>query len=408
MSLFHKNTLLGASGAGDDAAAAGLYVEDVFSCNVWNGSGSARNIVNGIDLENEGGMVWYKARTSTSYNHDLYDTERGAGKYIHTNLDNKEATNTTRLSAFNDNGFSLGGNSNANGNNQRYVGWTFRKAPGFFDVVTYPGTGTAQNISHSLGSVPGAIWIKCTSASGSNFDWAVYHRTLNITGGKSLTFHNPDLGLQSDSTVFDSTEATSSVFTVGTSSKTNQNGKTYVAYIFAHDDQQFGDNGDEAIIKCDEYTGTGTTTGNEVDLGFEPQWLIIKKNSTADWVVYDSTRGLTAKGGDDNQLRPNKFNLEDDSDVINITPTGFQPVATSGFINSNGAKYHYIAIRRPHKPITTATELFSADAAGINASAKGRTIFEANHKVDLVIHKNKNSASGNVVAFDRLRGGGRC
>ena len=36
---------------------------------------------------------------------------------------------------------------------------------------------------------------------------------------------------------------------------------------------------------------------------------------------------------------------------------------------------------------------------------RGRTIFEANHKVDLVTQK-QNSASGNVVAFDRLRGGG--
>ena len=179
----------------------------MFSCNVWNGSGSARNIVNGIDLENEGGMVWYKARTSTSYNHDLYDTERGAGKYIHTNLDNKRIQTLLAFLLLMTMDF-LRRQLKREWQQSKICWLDVSQGPRFFDVVTYPGQAQ-RKISHSLGSVPGAIWIKCTSASGSNLGCLPSHVEYN--GRKELTFRNPDLGLQSDSTVFDSTEATSSV-----------------------------------------------------------------------------------------------------------------------------------------------------------------------------------------------------
>ena len=39
------------------------YVDDIFSPTVWIGDGNSnRDIVNGIDISTEGGMVWIKRR----------------------------------------------------------------------------------------------------------------------------------------------------------------------------------------------------------------------------------------------------------------------------------------------------------------------------------------------------------
>jgi hypothetical protein len=52
-------------------------------------------------------------------------------------------------------------------------------------------------------------------------------------------------------------------------------GATYVAYLFASDAGGFGDDGDESIIKCGSYVGNSEAS-NQVNLGFEPQWVLVK------------------------------------------------------------------------------------------------------------------------------------
>ena len=66
--------LQGAGGASKEK----VYVDDLFSTYVYNGTGSAQTITNGIDLSGEGGMVWIKSRTKK--NHILCDTERASIK----------------------------------------------------------------------------------------------------------------------------------------------------------------------------------------------------------------------------------------------------------------------------------------------------------------------------------------
>ena len=46
--------------AGSAAAGAGLYVDEVFSTDVWPGTATAKTITTGIDIATEGGMVWMK------------------------------------------------------------------------------------------------------------------------------------------------------------------------------------------------------------------------------------------------------------------------------------------------------------------------------------------------------------
>ena len=403
MSLFHQNILAGASGAG--GAGAGLYVDDVFSTFLYTGNGGTQTITNGIDLDGEGGLVWIKPR-DIGTSHTLVDSERGSSNVIYSNLDVAQETKAV-VTGFNSDGFGVSSNVSGyhlltNYSDSNYVSWTFRKAPGFFDVVTYTGNGTAgRTVSHSLGSVPGAIWVKELGVGDS---WGCYHRS---TGNTKATYLNSNGTPTTGGTPWNNTTPTSTEFTVGSDNQFNGSGRSYVAYIFAHDDQSFGTNSDEAIIKCDSYTGTGSES-TEIDLGFQPQWLLIKNISTSstDWMLVDMMRGLPV-GEDSAILKPNRNYTESSNRrVASLTPTGFKLGQSTTDVNGNGNNYIYIAIRRPHKPPSAGTDVFTADAEGLNAQA-GQKTFHADHYVDLVLHRQKNSSASGFQWFDRLRGGGR-
>ena len=227
----------GASGTLMQGASSKTYVDDVFSTYVYTGTGSARSINNGVDLSGEGGMVWTKVRND-SYNHSLVDTERGANKSLRSNGNNAPTTTTDVVTAFNSNGYSLGADAGygwVNYNSTKtYSSWTFRKAPGFFDVVTWTGNGVqGREISHNLGSVPGFIAVKRTDGAE---DWTIYHRSVGATKHGEL---NNNYQFVSDNK-WDSTEPTSSVFTVGNHDRVNKDTWTYVAYVFAGGDVASG------------------------------------------------------------------------------------------------------------------------------------------------------------------------
>ena len=338
--------LAAASAAGGDV----LNVENLFSTYLYDGNSSNRSITNNIDLSTEGGLVWIKGRTSTTYdfNNTLFDTERGAGYRIHTDLKSAQGYNNNSLTSFNTDGFSLGtdGSVLVNWSSNDYVSWTFRKAPKFFDCVTYTGNDTAgRTISHNLGSTPGMIIVKPTSVSNTN--WVVYHRSNGA--GKYMWLQETD-AVYSDTTRWNNTTPTATEFTLGAAGDTNYGGREYVAYLFAHNDGDgdFGPTGGQDIIKCGSYTGTGAS-GNSVDLGFEPQWIMIKRtNSTGNWQLYDVTRGMYDDGsvGVCQQLKANSSNKEFVTEGPTITSNGFVLNSTSSDTNGTNDNYIYTAIRR--------------------------------------------------------------
>ena len=205
-----------------------VYLDDVFSTYVYKGNESARAINNGIDLSGEGGLVWAKARND-SHDHHLVDTVRGANKILESNTTDAEATIANRITGFNSNGFNLGSAGQVNGTSAyNYSSWSFRKAKGFFDIVTYTGNGTAgRTVSHNLGCVPGLILVKRTSSTN---DWEVYHRSLGATKDMRL---NTNAAAYTSTARWNDTEPTSSVFTLGTDGAVNGNGDSFVAYLFA-------------------------------------------------------------------------------------------------------------------------------------------------------------------------------
>jgi len=377
------------------------FIENLFSTYLYTGnSPSTQSIVNGIDLATYGGLVWCKSRVSgdgSTYNNILMDTARGTGSgnilYSNSTLAAQTAPNAG-ISSYNSNGFSLryddgyGTNYPSGGT---FVSWTFREQPKFFDIVTYTGDGTAgRNISHSLGSVPGCIIVKCVT---QNEPWYVYHQALGNT--KTMVLNTTDA--EGTDPSWNNTTPTASVFTVGSNSQVNFSGRTYVAYLFAHNAGGFGLTGTDNVISCGSFTVDGSGNSS-INLGYEPQWLLMKQtNTTGSWLMQDTMRGQTADNGYARLLA-------DTSGAETSTTTGFIRINATGF-STNGATglvgdHIYIAIRRgPMKVPTDATKVFAPVLAN-----GGNTTITTNFPVDLLI--NKPPSSTNAPYFmDRLRGG---
>ena len=347
----------------------------------------------------EGGLVWTKIRTIAN-NHYFWDTERGVNKRLSSNQPYGENNETDALNSFNSNGFTLGSALNVNGSAANwgsaadYASWTFRKAPKFFDVVTYTGDGNAsQTISHSLGTTVGMLIIKKTSGTGN---WGVYHRGLG---------NNKSLELETSGAAYNNVpwgSVTSTTFEARSDIVGNDSGATYVAYLFAHNDGDgdFGGEADADIIKCGSYTGNGSSDGPEIDLGFEPQWVMIKDaSSSGNWTIYDAMRGWPV-GGEPQALYANSSSAEQSSSwgKVDITSTGFKIQTSDGDFNQVGT-YIYMAIRRGTKVPESADEVFAVDQE--NSSAP---YYTSNFPVDMGFIRRKDNTSSWYI-YDRLRQG---
>ena len=238
-----RRLMMGSAGA---ASGGAKYVDDIFKTFLYTGNQTARDINIGIDMASDGGMTWLKGRDNLEQ-HYLHDSTMVAGKALNSNNNSTGYDDTSRFNTFTSTGFSVGNDDGCNKNTKTYSSWTYRKAPGFFDVVTYTGNGaTSRSISHELGSVPGMIIIKNLS---NNADWAVYHRS--ITASKYLSLNKTDGANNGGEWFADGTEPTASVFSVGNQVRVNGNGDTYVAYIFA------GGASTNALARSVNFDGSG-------------------------------------------------------------------------------------------------------------------------------------------------------
>ena len=373
------------------------YIEDVFSTYLYTANNSAQTITNGIDLAGKGGLVWGKSR-SASQNHRLYDTARGSSFSLISNATSAESNQGTNACAFNADGFSLSAASGIVGGSgfggPDYVSWTFRKQPKFFDVVTYTGNGTdGRTIAHNLGSVPGCMIVKRTNSAS---EWAVYHRSLGATKYMWLNDTTPE---DISAGYWNDTTPTSSVFTVGSGGRTNGTGNTYVAYLFAHDAGGFGATGSDNVISCGSFTTDGSSNFSAT-LGFEPQWVMIKRyNTTGNWLMFDNMRGMGVQGI--SQV------LYADVSNAEAGPNSFMAINSTGFngtIGSASQSYIYIAIRRgPMRVPTSGTSVFSPLARTGNGVAT--TITGVGFAPDLFLTKQRQANdNGSFPWYDKLRG----
>jgi hypothetical protein len=388
MSNLSRKLMMGAAGA----AGEKVYVEDVFSTYLYTGNGSTQTITNGIDLSGEGGLVWMKERSGPGFdNHILVDTARGRLKGLFTDTTYAEDSTSEPypyISSFNSDGFTAGYNNSNNYAGSTYASWTFRKAPKFFDVVTWTGSNDSGTnigkgiVSHNLGSAPGCVIVK---------------NALNTTDAQTNTGSVSYFSKYTDGVGWAQTNPDANNIYVGYNYQTNDNGATMVAYLFAHDAGGFGLTGTDNVISCGSFT-TNSSGVAVVDLGYEPQWVLVRPISGAsntDWRVMDNMRGITV----DNAavLRPNSSAAEFTSGTFKYSINGF---TSDGLVNST--ECIYIAIRRgPMRVPESGTSVYNAIAYTGNDAPQ--QITGLGFPPDLALVKARSQVR-NYVWEDRLRG----
>jgi len=363
--------------SGGSAAAPSLEIEDVFSAYVLAGDGTSTDVVNGIDLLGEGGLVWTKVR-DTTYSHTLIDTERGVENYIQSDNTSAEGSGSTLVTAFNSDGHT--GTFTAT---KSWATWTFRKAPRFFDVVTYTGNGANRDIAHNLGVAPGMIIVKNIDSA---YDWQVYHKGNTANPETDYLVLNETDATADNLNRWNDTAPTDTQFTIGTGVEVNTDTDGYVAYLFADDP--------EGLIACDGFTTHASTGDATIDLGWEPQYVMFKPASTVgNWYIYDCIRGLVV-GGNDQYLLANLSNAEvGTTNIIEPTSTGFHINVAFG----NSVDIVFMAIRRPMRTPESADEVFAIDTRG-SVEAGVAPGFRSGFVVDMALGTLPASTFRNMVA----------
>lgn len=210
-----------------------------------------------------------------------------------------------------------------------YINYLFKRAPSVFDIVCYTGTGVATTQTHNLAAVPELMIFKSRSDVRN---WQVYSSTLGAT--KNLRLNAADG--EDTNTYWNNTAPTASVFSIDGSVVVNANTSTFVAYLFATC---------AGVSKVGSYTGTGTTL--QIDCGFTAgaRFVLIKRtDSTGDWYVWDSARGIIA--GDDPYLLLNSTAAEvTNTDYVDTYSAGFEISSTApAAINASAGTFVFLAI----------------------------------------------------------------
>jgi hypothetical protein len=227
------------------------------------------------------------------------------------------------------------------------------------------------------------IIIKSTS---NTENWQVWHRS--VTGNLEL-----DNTSAVNSSSIRITAVSSTDFTLGTFNTSNGSGQTYVAYLFAHhnSDGEFGPNSDQDVIKCGSFS-TDSSGNATVNLGFEPQWLMVKAtNQNYNWEIYDQIRGFGVTGH--NILIPNSSNAESS----NTTAGNTQPTSTGFSIGGgywgNNVDLIYMAIRRgPLAEPTSSSDVFAISTNGQAGDSKAPA-YRSTFPVDMYFEKSTGSSA---------------
>jgi hypothetical protein len=314
---------------------------------LYTGNGGTQTI-SGLAFEPD--FVWLKGR-SVAYSHQLYDQVRGAGKLLNSNLTSGESTVTDNLTAFTSAGFTLGNDAGTNQSSATYVAWAWdagtstvsntdgsitsqvrANVSAGFSVVTYTGNGTGgATFGHGLGVKPG--FSICKKRTGSPDGWYILHSSLGATKYVALNSTN---AATTYSGLWNDTEPTSTLFSLGVDFGSNQSGVDYVSYQFA------------PVVG---YSSMGSYVASSglpyVYLGFRPRFVLIKNitSSSTGWRIIDSARDSFNDGAGAYWLSAQSSGAEVDERPVDLLSNGFKLRMTDGGdLNYSSDTYIYYAV----------------------------------------------------------------
>ena len=360
---------------------------EYFHTQIYTGNGSApRDITNDANSGDfQPDWVWIKNRDSGGNNHHLFTSSQPGSGYVghlSTDLTTAEASATNKVIALNSDGFRLGGtHSSVNANNDKYVAWQWivnggsasasgtesglnaaysrqTNSTAGISIITYTGLGTSGTgsspvVPHGLGAVPDMLIIK--NRTSNSTDWAIWFKVYN-SGGTNVFqgFNNNAFGGSAGASHFGDVAPDSTNVSLGAtpgsgdtaSVRTNTDGENYVMYAFKsiRGYSQFG-----------AYTGNGNANGTFINLGFKPQFIIIKRaDSTGSFFICDSVRDTRSLGYPNTQGSAKSQHAQlfgeatDAESTYNSTAgdflsNGYRLRGTNASTNNNGGDYVYMA-----------------------------------------------------------------
>ena len=321
-----------------------------FNTVIYTGNGSTQSIT-GVGFQPD--WIWLKDRDN-AYSHQLVDVVRGNTKYLNSNETESEGTASDRVTSFDSDGFSLGSYIGTNKSSSNVVSWNWLAGGSAssnsdgsitssvsastisgFSIVSWTGTGSTATLGHGLGVTPQMIIVKKRDTSGT--DWITFGSVLGGTVGSEfikLNFANAKTtGL--NTSWFNQTAPTSSVFTVGTQSDLNGSSATYIAYCFVEK---------KGYSKIGSFIGNGDNDGPFVYTGFRPAWIISKRtdnSSGGEWNILDNKRDTFNVA--DAKLEANNSDAEESDEMYDILSNGFKITKGDGNINASGGTYIFMA-----------------------------------------------------------------
>jgi len=319
-----------------------------FNINTWSGTGSSRAFT-GIGFQPD--FVWVK-KSNNAAHHCLEDAVRGAEEMIQSSSLDAEVTRAGGLTSFDSDGWamSVGDDGDFNGTGSDFVGWNWKagtttgiagspsitptsysfNATSGFSIIKYVGIDTAgATIPHGLGVAPNMVIIK--DLDNAN-DWAVYTSALGAT--KYLLL-NTAAAAGTATSLWNDTEPTSTLVSLGTTSKVNYDPRNYVAYCFTNI---------QGYSRFGSYTGNGNADGPFVYTGFRPAFVMLKcstRAGTDDWPMFDDRR--LGYNVDNNALVADDTDAERTQDDIDILSNGFKCRNSVTDVNANGDTMVYMA-----------------------------------------------------------------
>ena len=330
---------------------------DYFNTVLYSGNGTSQSLTVGFQPD----WIWTKPRNAIGA-HVLVDAVRGNTKFLESNSTGAEQTRTGNdgITSFDTNGYSIGSSADWNASGETFVSWNWlaggtgssntdgsitstvsANPSAGFSIVSYTGTGSAATVGHGLGVPISLMLVKCRN---KGFGWTIYHQSLGNT--RHLEFA-ATTGYTGDA--WNSTNPTSTVFSVGTDAGSN-NGSSppnnYIAYCFAEV---------EGYSKFGSYQANNSSDGPFIYCGFKPAFILLKSyngSTGRDWLLYDSTR--STYNNERGALVPNVASAESSYDdvtyrAIDFLSNGFK-LRTNGTPNMNANSESYIFMALAENP----------------------------------------------------------
>lgn len=232
------------------------------------------------------------------------------------------------------------------------VTWLFTNTDPFFQTLTYSGTGASQSVLYSATMPNVMVLIKSLNVIG---DWFATMTgmggTLTLTDGATLDTTGTAI----------TTIDTQGQFTVGANASVT--GTNYLAYIFEGSPSL---NATAIASAGTVVVQNGVLGTNAVDLGWEPQFLIVKDLDNAlftNWHIIDTMRQCDTQGNAVLSASDAAVEVLSTSNLITPTSSGFIVSALS-YLSGQTVQpvtLAYYAIRRaPMIPPSSGTEILAS------------------------------------------------